>query len=67
VLIPGLILPVEAADDCGPVSRQLCDEDVIQVVGKTVTQQRHDKNYGKKVQTYMDNWKSKKKKAPLKT
>lgn len=46
---------------------QLGDEDVIQVVGKTVTQQKHDKNYAKKVQAHYDAYKAKKKKAPLKS
>lgn len=46
---------------------QLADEDVMQVVGKTVTQQKHDKNYAKKVQAHWDAYKAKKKKAPLKS
>jgi len=52
---------------CG-LSHQLCDEDVIQVAKKTAEEQRHDKNYGDKVQAYYDNYHaSKKKKKPLKS
>lgn len=36
------------------------DEDVLQIIGKTVTQQKHDKNYAKKVQAHYDAWKKKK-------
>ena len=43
------------------------DEDVLQVVTKTVTQQKRDKNYQKVVQDYYDDWHRKKKKAPLRT
>jgi small GTP-binding protein len=45
----------------------LQDRDVLQVVTKTVTQQRHDKNYAKVVQDYYDEWHRKKKKGNLKT
>jgi hypothetical protein len=46
----------------------LQDEDVLQIVAKTAEEQRHDKNYGDKVQAYYDQWHSaKKKKKPLKT
>ena len=40
---------------------ELHDEDVLQVVVKTVNQQKHDKNYNKKVQAHYDKWKKKKK------
>ena len=46
---------------------QLTDEDVVQVVGKTVTQQKHSKDYAKKVQAHFDQMKAKKHKKPLKT
>ena len=40
----------------------------LQVVKKTVAQQRADKNYGQKVQAYYDKYKEKKrKKKPLKS
>ena len=39
----------------------LQDEDVLQVVVKTANQQKHDKNYNKKVQAHYDKWKQKKK------
>jgi len=52
---------------CG-VKHELGDEDVLQIVAKTAEEQRHDKNYGDKVQAYYDSWhNSKKKKKPLKT
>uniref|UniRef100_A0A6V1K5R4 OBG-type G domain-containing protein n=1 Tax=Heterosigma akashiwo TaxID=2829 RepID=A0A6V1K5R4_HETAK len=44
----------------------LLDEDVLQVATKTVTQQKHDKNYVHVVQAHADAWK-RKKKAALKT
>jgi len=50
---------------CG-LSHQLDDEDVIQIAKKTAEEQRHDKNYGEKVQAYYDSYHAKKKKAPLK-
>ncbi len=37
------------------------DEDVLMVIAKTVSQQKKDKNYNKKVQDYMDKYKKKKK------
>jgi len=51
--------------NCG-IQHQLMDEDVLQVVTKTVHQQRRDKNYVNVVQAHADAWK-KKKKAALKT
>jgi len=49
----------------------LHDEDVLQVVKKTVQQLRRDKNYGERVQSYYDKYHEKKKKKsqkkPLKT
>jgi small GTP-binding protein len=52
---------------CG-LRHDLQDEDVLQIVAKTAEEQRHDKNYGEKVQAYYTQWHaSKKKKAKLKT
>ena len=52
---------------CG-LSHRLDDEDVVQISAKTAEEQRHDKNYGQKVQAYYDNYHEKKKKKPkLKT
>eukprot|EP01127_Copromyxa_protea_P012165 TRINITY_DN3136_c0_g1_i1.p1 TRINITY_DN3136_c0_g1~~TRINITY_DN3136_c0_g1_i1.p1 ORF type:complete len:423 (-),score=88.24 TRINITY_DN3136_c0_g1_i1:39-1256(-) len=52
---------------CG-LKHPLQDEDVLQIVAKTAEEQRHDKNYSEKVQTYYDNYHSaKKKKKPLKS
>jgi len=52
---------------CG-MDQELCDEDVVQIVAKTAEEQRHDKNYGAKVQAYYDSYHEKKKKKPkLKT
>ena len=52
---------------CG-LKHDLQDEDVLQIVAKTAEEQRHDKNYSEKVQTYYDNYpQSKKKKKPLKS
>jgi len=48
------------------LQHQLCDEDVIQIVTKTVTQQKHDKNYVNVVQAHNDQIK-KRRKGPLKT
>jgi len=46
----------------------LQDEDVLQIAKKTAEEQRHDKNYGDKVQAYYDQYhEAKKKKKPLKT
>jgi hypothetical protein len=45
----------------------LQDEDVLQIVAKTAEEQRHDKNYGDKVQAYYDQYHAKKKKKPLKS
>lgn len=47
----------------------LSDEDVFQIVAKTVTQQKHDKDYSKKVQDHWAQWHEKKKakKKALKT
>ena len=39
------------------------DEDVLQIYGKTVSQQKHSKDYNKKVQAYYDAWKRKKRVA----
>mmetsp|Transcript_16252 Transcript_16252/g.21525 ORF Transcript_16252/g.21525 Transcript_16252/m.21525 type:complete len:405 (+) Transcript_16252:163-1377(+) len=50
---------------CG-LQHNLQDEDVLQIVTKTVNQQRRDKNYVNVVQAHADAWK-KKKKAALKT
>jgi hypothetical protein len=43
------------------------DEDVLQVITKTVNQQKHDKNYVKVVQDHYDDYHKKKKKPALKT
>lgn len=52
---------------CG-LAHELHDEDVLQVVKKTVQQLRRDKGYGEKVQAYYDAYhEKKKKKKPLKT
>lgn len=52
---------------CG-IKHELQDEDVLQIVAKTAEEQRHDKNYGDKVQAYYDQYHAKKKgKKPLKT
>lgn len=52
---------------CG-LTHKLEDEDVVQVVTKTVTQQKHSKEYNKQCQEVYDNYKLKKKnKKPLKT
>jgi len=46
----------------------LCDEDVVQVVTKTVAQQRSDaKAYTERAQAAMDQYKERKKKKKLKT
>ena len=45
------------------------DEDVMQIVKKTVLEERHSKNYSQKVQAFYDNYHEKKsggKKKPLK-
>jgi len=44
---------------CG-LSHQLQDEDVLQVVTKTAEEQRHDKNYGQRVQAYYTEYHEKK-------
>ena len=49
------------------LQHKLEDEDVLQIVGKTVTQQRQSKDYQKVVQDYYDEYHRKKKKKPLKT
>lgn len=51
---------------CG-VSHELEDEDVLQIIKKTVNQQRQSKDYGDRVQKYYDDWHKKKKKKPLKS
>ena len=52
---------------CG-LSHVLMDEDVLQIVTKTVTQQKHSKDYNKLVQQHYDDYKAKKRnKKPLKT
>ncbi|TFJ84241.1 hypothetical protein NSK_004232 [Nannochloropsis salina CCMP1776] len=51
---------------CG-LQHTLEDEDVVQVVGKTVTQQKREKGYSKKVQEHWDALKAKKKKAALRS
>lgn len=40
---------------------------MVQVVGKTVTQQKHSKDYAKKVQAHWDQIKAKRDKKPLKS
>ena len=42
-----------APQRCG-LSHQLDDEDVVQIVTKTVKQQQHDKNYAALSQTFSD-------------
>lgn len=49
---------------CG-LSHTLTDEDVVQIVTKTATEQKADKDYAKRVQAYHDAYKAKKK--PLKS
>jgi hypothetical protein len=52
---------------CG-LKHVLADEDVLQVCAKTAEEQRHDKNYSEKVQSYYDSYhQGKKKKKPLKS
>jgi len=52
---------------CG-LDHILSDEDVVQVITKTAEEQRHEKNYGSRVQAYYDAYHEKKKKKPkLKT
>ncbi|KAL6042753.1 Developmentally-regulated GTP-binding protein 2 [Balamuthia mandrillaris] len=52
---------------CG-LSHELHDQDVLQIAVKTAEEQRHDKNYGDKVQAYYKSYhEKKKKKAKLKT
>jgi small GTP-binding protein len=52
---------------CG-LNHQLSDEDVIQVSIKTAEEQRHEKNYSERVQSFYDNYHDKKKKKkPLKS
>ena len=51
---------------CG-LRHELGDEDVVQVVKTTVSQQKKDKNYGRRCQAAFDKYKEKKKKKPLKT
>jgi len=51
---------------CG-LTHTLEDEDVVQVVGKTVTQQKREKGYSKKVQEHWDAIKLKRKKAALRS
>jgi hypothetical protein len=51
---------------CG-LTHTLEDEDVVQVVGKTVTQQKREKGYTKKVQEHWDAIKLKRKKAALRS
>ena len=47
---------------CG-LAHILEDEDVIQIVKKTVTQEKHDKNYAQQCQAVYDKYKKKKKAA----
>eukprot|EP01098_Paradermamoeba_levis_P014839 TRINITY_DN726_c0_g1_i1.p1 TRINITY_DN726_c0_g1~~TRINITY_DN726_c0_g1_i1.p1 ORF type:complete len:449 (+),score=98.36 TRINITY_DN726_c0_g1_i1:128-1348(+) len=50
------------------LGHQLTDEDILQIVKKTAEEQRHDKNYGEKIQAYYDEYHDrKKKKKPLKS
>jgi hypothetical protein len=49
---------------CG-LAHTLTDEDVVQIVTKTATEQKADKDYAKRVQAYHDAYKAKKK--PLKS
>lgn len=52
---------------CG-LAHFLQDEDVLQIVVKTAEEQRHDKNYGQKVQAFYNEYhEKKKKKDKLKT
>lgn len=52
---------------CG-LQHELADEDVVQIVKRTVQQQRKDRAYGSRCQAAFDRYKSKKKKKkPLKT
>jgi len=48
-----------APQRCG-IDHQLEDQDVVQIVTKTVSQQRQDKNYGALVQSYADKYHKKK-------
>lgn len=48
-----------APQRCG-IDHQLEDEDVVQIVTKTVSQQRQDKNYGSLVQSFSDKYHKKK-------
>ena len=54
-----------APQRCG-VDHQLADQDVVQIVTKTVSQQRQDKNYGALVQSYADKYHKKKYEAKKK-
>eukprot|EP00514_Thraustochytrium_sp_LLF1b_P005359 CAMPEP_0184528156 /NCGR_PEP_ID=MMETSP0198_2-20121128/11636_1 /TAXON_ID=1112570 /ORGANISM="Thraustochytrium sp., Strain LLF1b" /LENGTH=384 /DNA_ID=CAMNT_0026919973 /DNA_START=157 /DNA_END=1311 /DNA_ORIENTATION=+ len=49
------------------LAHQLEDEDVVQIVKKTNTQIKRDKNYNERVQAHFDAYKAKKKKGKLKT
>ncbi|CAM9533038.1 unnamed protein product [Chrysoparadoxa australica] len=51
---------------CG-LSHNLCDEDVLQIVPKTVAQQKRSKDYAKKVQASRDALAEKRKKKPLRS
>ena len=51
-----------APQRCG-LSHVLTDQDVVQVVTKTVKQARNDKNYQKLVEGFEQKYKDKKKKA----
>lgn len=50
---------------CG-LNHQLADEDVVQIVTKTISQQRQDKNYGQLVQGFADKYHKNKHEARLK-
>jgi len=45
---------------CG-LGHVLCDEDVVQIATMTVSEQKADKDYAKRVQEYYDRYKAKKK------
>ena len=51
---------------CG-LGHMLADEDVVQIVTKSATEQKADKDYAKRVQEHYDAWKAKKNKTKLKS
>lgn len=50
---------------CG-LNHELADEDVVQIVTKTISQQRQDKNYGQLVQSFADKYHKQKHDARVK-